>query len=136
MTACSTFKDSPDYENPVDLNKNNVYLVTVNASETSDPLNLEITVVDVDEPGKVSLTQPQPQVGRDLGASLSDPDADVEDEKWQWARGSSSDGPWTDIDKAMSASRSPVADDLDMYLQGHGGLRGQVRCGQDGVGSV
>ena len=50
-------------------------------------------------------------------ASLSDPDADVEDEKWQWARGPSADGPWTDIDKATSASRSPVADDLDMYLQ-------------------
>ena len=82
-----TFKDSPNYESPGDANKNNVYLVTVNASETSDPLDLEITVTDEDEPGKVSLTQPQPQVGRNLSASLSDPDADVEDEKWQWARG-------------------------------------------------
>ncbi len=112
-----TFKDSPNYEGPVDDNKNNVYLVTVNASETSDPLDLEITVTDEDEPGKVSLTKPQPQVARDLVASLSDPDAGVEDEKWQWARGSSADGPWTDIDRATSASRSPVADDLDMYLR-------------------
>ena len=111
-----TFKDSPNFESPGDANKNNVYLVTVKASEASE-LELEITVEDVDEPGKVSLTQPQPQVGRSLVASLSDPDADVEDEKWRWARGSSADGPWTDIDKSTSASRSPVADDLGMYLQ-------------------
>ena len=71
----------------------------------------------MDEDGKVSLTQPQPQVARGLVASLSDPDADVEDEKWQWARGESAAGPWTDIDKATSASRSPVADDVDMYLR-------------------
>ena len=111
------FKDSPNFESAGDMNKNNVYLVTANASETSDPLDLEITVTDVDEDGKVSLTQPQPQVGRSLSASLSDPDADVEDERWQWARGETADGPWTDIDRATSASRSPVADDLDMYLR-------------------
>ena len=35
-----TFKDSPDYESAGDKNKNNVYLVSVNASETSDPLIL------------------------------------------------------------------------------------------------
>ena len=111
-----TFKKSPNYESPVDANKNNVYLVTVKASEASS-LKVEITVTDKDEPGKVKLSQPQPQVGRGLEAELSDPDADVADEKWQWARGSSSDGPWTDIDKATSQSRSPVADDLGMYLR-------------------
>ena len=59
-----TFKgDPPNYEDPADDNKNNVYLVTVNASETSEPLDLEITVTDEEEPGKVSLSQPQPQVG-------------------------------------------------------------------------
>ena len=47
-----TFKDSPNYESPADANKNNVYLVTINASETSDPLDLEITVTDEDEPGE------------------------------------------------------------------------------------
>ena len=41
----------------------------------------------------------------------------MQDEKWQWARGASADGPWTDIDKATSASRSPVADDEGMYLR-------------------
>ena len=67
------FKAKPNYEGPIDDNKNNVYLVSVSASETSNTLNLEITVTDMDEDGKVSLTQPQPQVGRGLVASLSDP---------------------------------------------------------------
>ena len=65
----------------------------------------------------MTLSKPQPQVGRDLTATLSDVDAPVQDEKWQWARGDSADGPWTDIDKATSASRSPVAADDGMYLQ-------------------
>ena len=116
-----TFKDDPpNYEDPADANKDNEYLVTVNASETSDPLDLEITVTDEDEDGKVSFEgrgRFQPQVGRTLSATLSDPDADVEDERWQWARGPSADGPWTEIDKATSASRSPVDDDLNMYLR-------------------
>ena len=41
----------------------------------------------------------------------------MEDESWQWARGETADGPWTDIDRATSATRSPVADDLHMYLR-------------------
>ena len=114
------FKKSPNYESPADANKNNVYLVSVTASETSNALELEITVTDADEAGKVSFGGQgrfQPQVGRGLEASLTDPDAPVEDERWQWARGASADGPWTDIDRATSPSRSPVADDLNMYLR-------------------
>ena len=41
----------------------------------------------------------------------------MQDEKWQWARGETAAGPWTDIDKATTASRSPVADDWNMYLR-------------------
>ncbi len=114
------FKSSPNYESPADDNKNNVYLVSVAASETSNTLDFEITVVDVDEPGKVSFGGQgrfQPQVGRGLEASLTDPDAPVEDERWQWARGETADGPWTDIDGATSPSRSPEAADEGMYLQ-------------------
>ena len=114
-----TFKSKPNFEGPADKNLNNVYLVTVQASSGGQTAteDLEITVTDEDEPGKVTLSQPQPQVGRDLTASLSDVDKPVQDEKWQWARGESADGPWSDIDKATSASRSPVAADDGMYLQ-------------------
>ena len=79
-----------------------------------------VTVTDEDEGGKVSFGgegRYQPQVGRTLNASVSDPDKPVSDERWQWSRGPSSDGPWTDIDKAASAARAPVAADEGMYLR-------------------
>ena len=118
-TGDLVFKVKPNYESAHDQNKDNKYLVTVQATSNGQTAKheLEITVTDEDEPGEVTLSQPQPQVGRSLVASLSDPDADVADEQWQWARSASADGPWADIDKATSASRSPVADDLNMYLQ-------------------
>ena len=89
-----TFKDTPNFEGPADKNLNNVYLVTVEATSDGQTATeaLTVTVTDEDEPGKVTLSQPQPQVGRDLTAGLSDVDKPVQDEKWQWARGESADG--------------------------------------------
>ena len=92
------FKSSPNFESPADKNQNNVYLVTVQATSDGQTATeaVEVTVTDVDEAGKVTLNQPQPQVGRNLTASLTDVDAPVQDEKWQWARGASADGPFTE----------------------------------------
>ena len=113
-----TFKDKPNYEGAADKDEDNVYKVTVTATgETKSTQAVEVTVTDVDEAGKVTLSQPQPQVGRTITAESSgDPDTPVEDEKWQWSRGPSMDGPWTDIAKAISTSRTPDAADEGMYL--------------------
>ena len=114
------FKDSPNYEDPKSastgtLADRNMYNVTVEATGGSE--DVTVTVTDVDEDGSASLSQYQPQVGRPLLASASDPDNPVSGTKWQWSRGESADGPWTDIDKATSASRPPVAADANMYLR-------------------
>ena len=48
-----TFKSAPDYENPRDQNRNNVYLFTIKATDehgASDTLDVTVTVLDVDEP--------------------------------------------------------------------------------------
>ena len=106
-----TFKKTPNFEKPCGRQgrRTTFYKVTVQGDRLrrwsdGDELDLEVTVTDEDEPGKVTLSQPQPQVGRGLEADgLNDPDAGVdEDEKWQWARGTTRarTGPWTDIDKA------------------------------------
>ena len=76
-----------------------------------------VTVTNVDEDGSASLDQYQPQVGRSLVASVSDPDSDETDQEWQWARGDSASGPFTDIDGATNPSRSPTTDDTGMYLR-------------------
>lgn len=114
-----TFKDSPSFETKKDSDDDNVYKVTVTASGMAKSTHaIEVTVTDLDEDGKVTLSQPQPQVGRTVTASgPGDPDVPVDDEKWQWARGASMDGPWTDIAKATSDSRTPDAADEGMYLR-------------------
>ena len=113
------FKDSPDYEDPKSkstgtLADRNVYNIDVKA--TGGTQKVVITVTDVNEDGVVSFDKPQPQVSRGLEASLSDQDKPVSGEKWQWARSSDMET-WTDIDKATTANRNPVADDVGSYLR-------------------
>ena len=52
------FRSSPDYENPLDHDTNNVYEVTVRATyrTLSDERIVRITVINVDEDGAVTLS--------------------------------------------------------------------------------
>ena len=120
-----TFKESPDFEKPSDRDEkddeagdqgkgDNVYMVTVKAS--GGMLEVAVTVTNDNEPGKVTFDQPQPQATRNLKASMSDEDGD-EGPSWQWSRGASMDGPWTDIAGAMTAARKPTAADVGSYLR-------------------
>ncbi|MCY4528762.1 MAG: cadherin domain-containing protein, partial [Chloroflexi bacterium] len=121
-----SFKKSPNFEGATDRDESgdlgdqgkgdNVYKVTVTANGAEQAV--EVTVTDEDELGKVTFTQPQPQVSRPLEAKgPGDPDGGVKDVTWQWSRGASDSGPWTDIDGATQTSRMPTADDLGMYLR-------------------
>ena len=114
------FKSPPNYESPNSMStgtraEKNVYKVTVKATGGEEAVT--VTVTNVDEDGTVSLDQYQPQTGRGLVASVSDPDSDETNQEWQWASGSSADGPFTDIDGATNPSRSPTTDDTGMYLR-------------------
>ena len=60
---------------------------------------VEVTVTSLDEPGEETFTQLQVQVGRSPEAVLEDEDGPKKP-KWQWSRGSSADGPWTDIERS------------------------------------
>ena len=113
------FKKSPNYESPHSkstgtLAEKNVYNVTLKAAGGEH--KVVVTVTNVDEDGTVSLDQYQPQVGRSLVASVSDPDSDETNQKWQWARSADMET-WTDIADATNPSRSPTADDAGMYLR-------------------
>ena len=91
-----------------------MYRVTVEASGGTH--HVVVRVTDVDEAGTASIDRPQPQVSRPLGASLSDEDAGVTAERWQWAR-SQDRTTWIDIKRATSARRSPERADEGMYLR-------------------
>ena len=117
-----SFKKSPNYESPNSavtggtLDERNVYRVTVQA--TGGTLNVVVTVTNVDEDGKVTFSDEgrfQPQVGRGLDATLSDPEGQS-DARWQWARSMDMET-WTDIMGSTSQNRSPVAADEGYYLR-------------------
>ena len=74
-----TFITTPDYENPKDTGGDNVYQITVEASDANNTGSLpaSITVTNVDEDGTVTLSSDRPQTGTALTATLSDLDGTV-----------------------------------------------------------
>ncbi len=121
-----SFKDSPDFEDKKDGDESddagdqgkgdNKYQIIVKANEGEQAV--QVTVTDVDELGEVKFDQPQPQATRSLKADgPNDPDGGIDEISWQWSRGPTAEGPWTEIAGATTASRTPGTDDIDMWLQ-------------------
>ena len=87
-----TFKKSPDFEMAEDDGTDNMYAVTVQATDAdrrmgTKPVTVEVT--NVDEPGVVTLSARQPMAGVRLTATITDPDGDPSNIEWQWQKGSS-----------------------------------------------
>ena len=90
-TGTIAFKSAPDFESPMDTDRDNAYELTVIATDDGLPTAssrkaLTIRVVNIDEPGTVALSTLGPQMGVQLKAELSDPDGPVSGERWQWVR--------------------------------------------------
>ena len=89
-----TFKKIPDFEKPADSNGDNVYMVTVVATDTGvDDKNkmtaeraVVVTVKNLEEDGAVTLTSVQPKIGFQLTASVTDLDGGVTGTTWKWER--------------------------------------------------
>ena len=120
------FTASPDYEDPNNLD--NEYAVTVQATASDEPLPgpLDVTVTIEDALGMVRLSSNQPQLGRELTATLhDDPDeVDTATTEWCWERSLLPAFPPTDTDRiacaftpTTTATYTPVADDLGYYLR-------------------
>ena len=127
-----TFKSPPDYEVPEDSDEDNVYNVTVIASDgRTGPgdtrQDVVVRVINVDEQGDVTLSTLQPQVDVPITATLTDPDGAASDDppigdtdltdddnvEWQWARASRAAGPWTDINGATEETYTPKVVDAE-----------------------
>ena len=110
---------APDYESPGDSDTDNVYEVTVAAAEDSTDAGsvaVSVTIINVDEPGAVSLSDSVPTIGAELTASLSDPDGGVADVEWVWER-SAGRSAWEVIDASTAAAHTPTAADSEDYLR-------------------
>ena len=101
-----TFNDTPNYEFPADTGGDNIYNVTVRATDDGSPersttRQVTITVTDQDDAGEVELSTNSPRVDSSVTATLTDEDGSVTNPRWQW---SNSDGV---IEDATSSSYTP-----------------------------
>ena len=115
-----TFEASPDYEKPTDTGRNNVYNVTVEASDSEGNTasrDVTVTVTNVEEPGTVTLSTVRPEVGTGLTAMLTDPDGEISSLTWKWASANTPSGSYTPIPGATSATYKPSSDYASDYLR-------------------
>ena len=117
-----TFRASPDFEDPTDQGRNNVYNVMVKATSGAidTTRSVTVTVVNLEEDGSVTLSSDQNEVKVGVAITAEVTDLDVVDPitvTWQWASSSSAAGPWDDIGGATDEAYTPVEDDVGNYLQ-------------------
>ena len=117
------FKTPPNHEAPTDKDGDNVYQVTVQASDGTNTgsLPVTVTVINVDEDGTVTLSSDQPQTGTALTSTLSDLDGTVSGTTWVWESSADGSTGWTVVTGATStdttSSYTPVNGDLGRYLR-------------------
>ena len=114
-----TFGMVPDYEDPQDADTNNVYMVTVIATDSERNMaerEVTVTVTNMEEDGTVTLSPMTAVVGTEITATLMDPDDGVTGESWQWSQSATMDGTFEDITGVTSASYTPVDEDNGDYL--------------------
>ena len=89
-----------------------------NPAVIDDTITVTITVNNVEEPGRVSLSWTRPQEATVVKATLSDPDGTISGETWVWERSSGkSKTDWSLISGATSDTYTPQAADVDKYLR-------------------
>ncbi len=97
--------------------------VTVTDSDGGDTDHAVVVMVtNVDEPATLTLSNRQPVDGVAIMATLTDVDGSLSNQDWQWARGSSRNGSFTDIEKTTSngaetATYTPAPSDIGKYLR-------------------
>ena len=130
------FKEEPNYENPTDANRDNVYEVTILATDT-DPLgtgagvgsiDVRVVVGNVEEAGKVVFTEggtgylneeviAEVQDPDDHGGDLGEPYQGVHIVSWQWSRSQTETGEFVNIDDETTNRYTPDEDDRGYYLR-------------------
>ena len=123
------FKESPDYEMAMDDGTNNMYMVTVQATDETNKVGMKevmVEVTNVEESGMVTLSALRPQSATMFTATLTDPDSVSDDNTtgsitagvtWEWAKAGSRNGSYSNIEDATSMSYTPDDGDIDSYLR-------------------
>ena len=127
-----TFRDAPNYEVPADAGTDNVYNVTVTATDAgiggrnkmTAMREVTIMVTNEEEDGAVTLSTQQPKIGVPLTASVTDIDGNVTGVTWEWERDNNQADDETNADAeeevivgATSATYTPTTDDAGRFLR-------------------
>ena len=113
----SEFKDKPDYEKPMDANKDNVYEVTIKVfdGEATTTKDVTVKVTNKQEDGKVVVAPVQARIGIELTDTLTDSDIVTYGPKWQWQRRM--------VDDCMAAATTD-----DRWISIHGANSGHLHA--------
>ena len=82
-----------------------------------DSIAVTIELLNVDEPGVVTLSMMEPEVGESITATLTDNDGGVTGASWHWEKSNDGATNWETINGSMSPSYMPGIGDEDMYLR-------------------
>ena len=116
------FRDPPDHEAPTDGNRDNVYKVTLVATDSHgavDSRPLTVFVDNVEELGKATLSEEQPLIGAPITATVEDVDGSVGIVTWQWMRATTTDSTFNIIPGATTPTYTPVEADGGYYLRAY-----------------
>ena len=84
------FKKAPHYRPPGDQNGDHDYELEISAQKgarQSDPHPFVVRVLDIDDPGFITLAPPRPRPGQTFLATLADTDGGVTKLNWSWTGG-------------------------------------------------
>ena len=122
---------TPDYEKKKSYSITIVVVGSDSSDDTRKTMSLRhdvtVNVIDTEDDGTVTLSQREPQVGRPVVATLTDPDGGVNVTKWEWSKTTGQDGTEVNcdnveytaankIDDATSSTYTPVEADLHQCL--------------------
>ena len=100
------------------------------SNDQTDTLDVTVTVTNMEETGTVTLSSVQPRIGVPITATLTDPDGDISDVTWKWAR---AEGRLTtDIRGATSATYTPVNNATDAAKDDVGKILRAIATYSDG----
>ena len=115
-------KDTGQLRTKADLDHETTatYSVTVTATDTAGAtgtISVTIDVNNLDEPGTVTLSSPQPLVAIPLTATLDDPDNVSGSETWSWERSPNGASDWTPSAGKLQTPIRRLPDDVGDYLR-------------------
>ena len=114
-TGQITVKDGTD----LDHENEDSYTVIVTATDTgslTDTVTVNISVTNVDEPGRLTVTGDPPVAGNVLTATVTDDD-DPMGINYMWSRSDNRTGPYTAISGASNMTYTPGPDDVGRWLK-------------------